>query len=80
MPVMDGLEATKMIREMEADNAHRTPIIGVTAHAAETDAEKCRNAGMDDYVPKPIQRALLVSVIHKWLESRDIGNATILAS
>jgi CheY-like chemotaxis protein len=54
MPEMDGLEATRRIREMETSRLHRVPIIAVTAHSMKGDRETCLAAGMDDYVLKPI--------------------------
>ena len=55
MPDMDGFQATAAIRATEKEKGSRTPIIGLTAHATEEDRERCRQAGMDGYVPKPIQ-------------------------
>ncbi len=65
MPVMGGLEATKLIRAKEA-GAHRTPIIGVTAHAREEDREECIEAGMDAHLPKPVAVADLNAMIERF--------------
>jgi two-component system, sensor histidine kinase and response regulator len=65
MPDMDGLEATRRLRTMEAKSARRLPVIGLTAHAMKGDREKCLNAGMDDYVPKPIRPEVLYDAIDK---------------
>jgi CheY-like chemotaxis protein len=65
MPVMDGFEATRAIRKMTGSNS-RTPIIAVTANVASGQREKCLEAGMNDYVPKPINREVLEKVIDKW--------------
>ncbi|MBX5126392.1 response regulator [Rhizobium lentis] len=67
MPVMNGHEATRTIREREQGQGHRVPIIGVTAHALESDRELCLDAGMDDYMSKPISPELLEEKIRQWL-------------
>jgi len=67
MPEMNGYEATRAIRAIEAQNGDRTPIIGVTAHALKGDREKCIEAGMDDYLPKPVSPDRLGAKIGTWL-------------
>ncbi|EJC77350.1 PAS domain S-box [Rhizobium leguminosarum bv. trifolii WSM2012] len=67
MPVMNGHQATQTIREREKGQGHRVPIIGVTAHALESDRELCLDAGMDDYMSKPISPELLEEKIRQWL-------------
>jgi signal transduction histidine kinase/DNA-binding response OmpR family regulator len=65
MPEMDGLEATRRIREIERDRVFRVPIIAVTAHVLRADREMCLAAGMDDYVVKPIDPARLDTAIER---------------
>jgi len=66
MPEMDGYEATREIRRIQGALKH-TPIVAMTAEALEGDREKCINAGMDDYLPKPIQINSLKMVLEKYL-------------
>ncbi|MDR3689117.1 MAG: response regulator [Fimbriimonas sp.] len=66
MPVMDGLEATLRIREIEATRRTHTPIIALTAHAQKEDRDRCLSAGMDDYVPKPITRNDMIAKLKQW--------------
>ncbi len=55
MPVMDGFQATRRIRSLEAPLGSRVPIIAMTAYAMKEDKDKCQEAGMDDYISKPFQ-------------------------
>ncbi|WP_244467861.1 PAS domain-containing hybrid sensor histidine kinase/response regulator [Nitratireductor soli] len=68
MPEMNGLEATAEIRRAEEGQQRRVPIIGVTAHALKGDRERCIEAGMDDYVSKPISPRLLLDKINPWIK------------
>jgi len=71
MPVLDGYEATKAIREREIENAEsRIPIIALTANAMIGDSEKCLAAGMDDYMSKPFEEEVLHEKIGFWLSTR----------
>jgi two-component system, sensor histidine kinase and response regulator len=65
MPEMDGFEATQKIREYEKKNDVHTPIIAMTAHAMKGDKERCIEAGMDAYVPKPISPKILMETIQE---------------
>ena len=69
MPEVDGFEATALIRKMEGKSAH-TPIVAMTANAMQGDRERCLDAGMDDYVAKPIRPKDLQAVLDTWLGNR----------
>lgn len=56
---MDGLETTRLIRALEKDKSFRQPIFGMTAHALSSDHSKCLEAGMDDYLSKPVNFEIL---------------------
>jgi signal transduction histidine kinase/DNA-binding response OmpR family regulator/HPt (histidine-containing phosphotransfer) domain-containing protein len=68
MPQMDGYEATREIRRLEEGKRH-IPIVALTAHAMKGDEEKCRAAGMDAYLSKPIDRAKLENCLEHLLPS-----------
>ena len=65
MPVMNGYEATKMIRSMDREDAKAIPIIAMTANAFTEDRIRAKEAGMDEHVAKPVDAELLIKVIHK---------------
>ena len=66
MPEMDGYEATRALREEEGEAAH-TPVVALTASAMQGDAERCRSAGMDDYLTKPVRRRDFELALARWL-------------
>ena len=66
MPVMDGVEATRRIREMERDTGRRTPIVGQTAYAIKGDRERFLEAGMDDCLAKPLFLEALAPVLARF--------------
>ncbi|RLP22482.1 PAS domain-containing protein [Mesorhizobium sp. YM1C-6-2] len=74
MPEMSGLEATAAIRNAEAGSGRHIPIIGVTAHALKGDRERCIEAGMDDYLPKPISPKALIEKVERWTAQAGAAN------
>lgn len=79
MPEIDGYNATKKIREIEQlENISRTPIIAMTAHALPGDREKCLNAGMSDYISKPIRINELQLKIEAWLLPKDVKKQLVI--
>ena len=75
MPVMDGIEAAKIIRDLEKSRgeASRIPIVALTAHAVKDYIDACLQAGMDDYLIKPVFRQDLLAKVDRWVDS---GSAT----
>lgn len=71
MPVMDGFEATRVWRRIEADGLReRTPIVAVTALVLQTDKDECHASGMDEVLAKPLRLASLESAILRWTAKR----------
>jgi len=66
MPIMDGFETTAQLRSMRGGVA-KTPIIALTAHALADDKQKCLDAGMDDYLSKPVNRKSLITLVNKYV-------------
>ncbi|HEV7269334.1 hybrid sensor histidine kinase/response regulator [Pseudoxanthomonas sp.] len=84
MPVLDGYAATRRWREREAQRADagRLPIVAMTANAMAGDRQRCLDAGMDDYLAKPVSREQLESCLHRWLPDRMnfvLRNAALVA-
>lgn len=70
MPVMDGLEATREIRSLECESGwRRTPIVALTANALQSHEDACREAGMDDFLAKPIRKPALKTCIETWCDA-----------
>jgi two-component system CheB/CheR fusion protein len=69
MPELDGYEATRRLREREAQSDRRTVVVGLTAYALQGDREKCLEAGMDDYLSKPLTREALDDLLTRWADS-----------
>jgi CheY-like chemotaxis protein len=68
MPVLDGYAATRRIRERERERgACRTPVLAMTASVLPSDSARCREAGMDDLVPKPIDPEVLRAALARWV-------------
>jgi CheY-like chemotaxis protein/HPt (histidine-containing phosphotransfer) domain-containing protein len=72
MPETDGFQATQAIRRAEMQTGRRLPIIAMTANALDGDRERCIAAGMDDYIPKPIDAEALKEVLMRWTADSSI--------
>ncbi|MCX8065208.1 MAG: response regulator [Candidatus Hydrogenedentes bacterium] len=71
MPQLDGFSAAREIRLLEQPGTH-TPIIALTAHALRGDRERCISAGMDDYIPKPIEANKVEEILEKWVGRKTL--------
>lgn len=67
MPEMDGFEFTKRYRLLESETGSHKPVIAMTAHVLTGIRERCLEAGMDDYISKPVRLEVLVNILHDWL-------------
>jgi CheY-like chemotaxis protein/HPt (histidine-containing phosphotransfer) domain-containing protein len=72
MPIMDGLDATRIIRDDEARRGIHRPIIGVTANSMDEYRDRCIDAGMDDVVHKPVTMAGLLRMLARWLPEAPV--------
>jgi PAS domain S-box-containing protein len=77
MPEINGFEATAVIRERELGTGKHIPIIALTAHALKGDRERCIEAGMDDYISKPIEAAKLFDIIEAAVNQSHIADETV---
>ena len=77
MPIMDGYEATRQIRRLKGSKAS-TPVIAMTAHVLDGVAEKCNQAGMNDYISKPINLAILHQIIKKHINKKQSSDSSAL--
>ncbi len=79
MPEMDGYAATRAIRAYEASQRHHTPIVAMTANALQGDREKCLEAGMDDYITKPVTLQVLRSILDHWTGASQTNELPVVA-
>lgn len=70
MPVMDGFEATRVIRQMEQGTNQHLTIVAMTANVIQGDRERCLVVGMDDYLPKPIDPVVMEMTLARWLSDQ----------
>ena len=70
---MDGVELTRSIRTLESESTHHLPIIAITANAIKGEREKMIDAGMDDYVSKPVVLTEMQAMLEKWLDNEGVN-------
>jgi len=81
MPIMDGYEATRVIRAREQETQRkRTPIVALTAHAMQGADEQCKAVGMDDYLSKPLDRMQLQVCLRRWLVASEAAPRSAVGS
>jgi len=80
MPEMDGFEATRCIRDEQEKTGRHVPIVAMTAHAMAGDRERCLEAGMDDYLSKPLQKELLLKLVDRVTSHTEARPAAKAAS
>ncbi len=73
MPVMDGIAATEKIRATTSEEGCYLPIIALTAHALKSDVARCREAGMNDFITKPVVPEVLAKTLDRWLSPPAAG-------
>jgi CheY-like chemotaxis protein len=79
MPLLDGFAATAAIRALEAPLVRRTPIVALTAGVMAKDRARCIEAGMDDFLAKPLISAALDATLERWLPAAEAeGNPTLV--
>jgi len=72
MPILDGFETTRLIRQRERAGGKRTTIIAMTASALPADRQRCLDADMDDYISKPVQIELLKIILQRWMLQPEV--------
>ncbi|GAA0775591.1 response regulator [Roseibium denhamense] len=77
MPKLDGLEMTRSLRRDETTSANRLPVIAITANALQGEADRCLDAGMDDFLPKPLEMAKLKALLERWLPNARATKASL---
>jgi CheY-like chemotaxis protein len=71
MPVMDGLEATRIIRDLDREDAKTIPVIALTANAFEEDVRQCLEAGMDAHLSKPVDPDMLAITLSRFIHGTE---------
>ena len=80
MPVLDGIDATRAIRNLDTDSMNRnTPILAMTANAFDADRQRCLDAGMNDHISKPVDPDKLYEMLLAWLSRTGLDGSTHLA-